>query len=197
MAYIIGNSKEKRYLIYIPQTNRWSTTSQRCKAYTTPSYEKATNILKHLPKSIRPESLSIIGNDQPVHINNTNVDSKNTCIIDDLTKINTVKSNLINRKKELADLIGQCNLEQSDILHAAEFYSFNVVDGYRIYKMLHDVRVRRRNYIEEIEQINRVLNSKLSDASIAAEKPEKQYTPRILKGLFKKEGESYHYVNYQ
>lgn len=194
MAYIIGNSKEKRYLIYIPQTNRWSTTSTRAKAYTTPSYEKATNILNHLPKSIRPNTLSVIGNDQPVHINNSNIDQKNSCVIDDLSKLNSVRSNLIKRKKELTELIGQCNLEQSDILHAAEFYTFNAVDGYRIYKMLHDIRIRRRNYIEESEQINRILDSKLTDTNIAAEKPEKQYTPRVLKGLFKKEGEKYHAI---
>lgn len=36
-----------------------------------------------------------------------------------------------------------------DVLHAIEFNSYNVRDGYKIYKLLHDLRLERRKYKDE------------------------------------------------
>ena len=36
-----------------------------------------------------------------------------------------------------------------DVLHAIEFNSYNARDGYKIYKLLHDLRIERRKYKDE------------------------------------------------
>lgn len=36
-----------------------------------------------------------------------------------------------------------------DVLHAIEFNSYNARDGYKIYKLLHDLRLERRKYKDE------------------------------------------------
>ena len=36
-----------------------------------------------------------------------------------------------------------------DVLHAVEFNSYNACDGYKIYKLLHDLRLERRKYKDE------------------------------------------------
>ena len=40
-----------------------------------------------------------------------------------------------------------------DIEHEAEFNKYNVCDGYKCYKKLHDIRVKRREAKDELEQI--------------------------------------------
>ena len=79
------------------------------------------------------------------------------------------KSELVNYDSALAQIGSFCDLHDQlvaratwveyklqevenkiqDVLHAIEFNSYNARDGYKIYKLLHDLRVERRKYKDE------------------------------------------------
>ena len=78
-------------------------------------------------------------------------------------------SDLVNYDSALAQIGSFCDLHEQlvaratwveyklqevenkiqDVLHAIEFNSYNARDGYKIYKLLHDLRVERRKYKDE------------------------------------------------
>lgn len=57
-------------------------------------------------------------------------------------------------QKELAKV----EAELCDIEHAIEFFNYNASDGYKMYKMLHDCRVRRREIKDDLRKANAVLS---------------------------------------
>ena len=79
------------------------------------------------------------------------------------------KSELVNYDSALAQIGSFCDLHDQlvaratwveyklqevedkiqDVLHAIEFNSYNARDGYKIYKLLHDLRLERRKYKDE------------------------------------------------
>ena len=79
------------------------------------------------------------------------------------------KSELVNYDSALAQIGSFCDLHDQlvaratwveyklqevedkiqDVLHAIEFNSYNARDGYKIYKLLHDLRIERRKYKDE------------------------------------------------
>ena len=79
------------------------------------------------------------------------------------------KSELVNYDSALAQIGSFCDLHDQlvaratwveyklqevenkiqDLLHAIEFNSYNARDGYKIYKLLHDLRIERRKYKDE------------------------------------------------
>ena len=63
------------------------------------------------------------------------------------------------RRTYLSNLVHKKEKEILDIEHAAEFQNLNVVQGYKIYKILHDVRLERRKYKDELCQIDMLLGS--------------------------------------
>ena len=77
-----------------------------------------------------------------------------------------------------------------DVLHAIEFNSYNARDGYKIYKLLHDLRLERRKYKDE-QIIADVMKSgfagsnwELTRARVNDLK-DRQYHVRNLEELFK------------
>lgn len=89
--------------------------------------------------------------------------------------------------------VGICDKETVDILHKIEFSHENVVGGYRLYKQLQDVRLRRRKAKDGIFYMVGLYNSK---GELILEKLDKSlkkcrhgmdgriYTPRVLTNLF-------------
>ena len=79
------------------------------------------------------------------------------------------KSELVNYDSALAQIGSFCDLHDQlvaratwveyklqevenkiqDVLHAIEFNSYNARDGYKMYKLLHDLRLERRKYKDE------------------------------------------------
>lgn len=57
------------------------------------------------------------------------------------------------RKRVLNKLMSDSDKQIVDIEHEAEFNKYNVCDGYKCYKKLHDIRVKRREAKDELEQI--------------------------------------------
>lgn len=94
---------------------------------------------------------------------------------------------LENRKQELLKELSNVDLMISDLEHYAEFYKLNASDGYNLYKMIHNVTVRRREIKNEFEEINSMKNYLKSVKTFHDElHKNRKYRPRILKDLFKK-----------
>lgn len=90
--------------------------------------------------------------------------------------------------KELA----KAEAELCDIEHAIEFFNYSASDGYKMCKMLHDCRVRRRGIKNDLHKVNVVLNTsykqKLAgEVDEAFEEVDTQtYEPRALPELFER-----------
>jgi len=80
-----------------------------------------------------------------------------------------------------------------DIEHAAEFYSLNAAQGYRLYRMLHETRLERRLRKDQIAICNIIIDSGfegLIDGTTLkriAGMDKREYKPRILEELFVEE----------
>ena len=79
-------------------------------------------------------------------------------IIELQDKINQLEQ----RKEYLKYLISKCDREISDIQHCAEFYNLNASQGYKLYKMLHNVTNKRREVKNEFNSISLILSSKIT-----------------------------------
>lgn len=86
--------------------------------------------------------------------------------------------------------MSKVDAEIEDILHAAEFYNLNAYEGYKLYKMLHDARIRRRklkDYIEIVGYVESATGKELAEnkgSKSILGKMTREYTPRVLKELF-------------
>lgn len=64
----------------------------------------------------------------------------------------------IKRQGTLASLkLSRCDKQIEDVLHAIEFQQLNVVKGYNAYKRLHELRIIRRKYKDQIFIANSIL----------------------------------------
>lgn len=100
-------------------------------------------------------------------------------------------SQLEQRKEYLKYLISKCDREISDIQHCAEFYNLNASQGYKLYKMLHNVTNKRREVKNEFNSICMILSSKITSAeinnvnkSIYGIYNNQQYSSRVFDDLF-------------
>ena len=70
-------------------------------------------------------------------------------ILDKVKEISTFTKQIEERRLYLMEMIHKTDLEIVDIEHAAEFYNLNASQGYKLYRLLHDARIKRR----ELNQI--------------------------------------------
>ena len=120
------------------------------------------------------------------------------------------KSELVNYDSALAQIGSFCDLHDQlvaratwveyklqevenkiqDVLHAIEFNSYNARDGYKIYKLLHDLRLERRKYKDE-QIIADVMKSGFTGSNWELVRTrvddlkDRQYKVRNLEELFK------------
>lgn len=116
---------------------------------------KADNALANLPKQTRNLGYRVIqisNTDKPVdfdqftHIELVNYDSA-------LTQIGSfceLHDQLVARAPWVEYKLQEVENKIQDVLHAIEFNSYNARDGYKIYKLLHNLRLERRKYKDEI-----------------------------------------------
>ena len=100
----------------------------------------------------------------------------------------------ICRQKEVAEQkITEAEKEIFDIEHAAEFYLMNASQGYNLYKMLHEARIKRRKYKDQLQNIEYIISGGMDGLIIGSTHKricgmdERQYKPRILDSLFERE----------
>ena len=123
---------------------------------------KAENALANLPKQMRNLGYFV----QQVDIPTKPADTPTKSV--DFDQLNS-ELELVNYDSALAQIGSFCDLHDQlvaratwveyklqevenkiqDVLHAIEFNSYNARDGYKIYKLLHDLRLERRKYKDE------------------------------------------------
>lgn len=150
--YVLYNNK---YYLMHNAIGQWIPTSELNEAFQFNDKTKADNALSNLPKKMRNLGYFVQQIDAP---------SKPV----DFDQFNN--SNLVNYDLALAQIGAFCDLHDQlvaratwveyklqevenkiqDVLHAIEFNSYNARDGYKIYKLLHDLRLERRKYKDEI-----------------------------------------------
>ena len=133
---------------------QWTPTPELNESFQFNDKIKADNALANLPKQMRNLGYFV----QQVDASSKPVD------FDQFTDIE-----LVNYDSALAQIGSFCDLHDQlvaratwveyklqevenkiqDVLHAIEFNSYNARDGYKIYKLLHDLRLERRKYKDE------------------------------------------------
>lgn len=165
----------------------------------------ADNIIKNqLPKALRAvfklrrcENIEKEGNIKPPDIeeihNNTEKVSENENVkrwLDKLSTLNGFAEDANKRRIELLSDLSNVDKELTDISHYIEFSNLNASQGYKVYKMEKERRVRRRSIKNEILMLNIILEKKIGEN--ATDEVRKQlealdnrtYTPRVLSELF-------------
>lgn len=185
MAYIITNGQE--YLI-----SDTTTTMNINESFKWSSINKANNVLEVMPKNLRNKGFKAVyvqSKDRQTEII-TEIDKLGYSIQEKIKEISSFSYYLEQRQKWLIRELQTVDLEIVDIEHAAEFYVLNAAQGYKIYKMLHDARIKRREIKNELEEIKYTLGTQLrSDRLNNLEKTligihNRKYSARVIKELF-------------
>ena len=171
---------------------------------------RATLFLNNSGKNIKSLGYNVIPytleNEQSQIVLNTNTEIIN----ENLENYNLSENNILNinnidnsvkayqlflqaipfKRKKYADDLDLVEKEIQDILHAIEFNKYNASDGFKIYKMLHEARCRRRKDKDMILKINIISNATMTDwtsGKVVAQfngLEKRKYEPRALTELF-------------
>lgn len=115
---------------------------------------KAENALVNLPKQTRNLGYQVKQIDSPsksVDFDQfTNVDLVNyDSTLAQIGSFCDLHDQLVARATWVEYKLQEVENKIQDVLHAIEFNSYNARDGYKIYKLLHDLRLERRKYKDE------------------------------------------------
>lgn len=113
-------------------------------------------------------------------------------VVDKAKDFITYASKLNLKKSELIEQLSDIEKEIVDIEHAIEFYTLNASEGYKMYKLLHDARKKRRSIKDEMLVIESLIPAVNIDAvqnieSKISSLGTRRYEPRTDKFLFKRE----------
>lgn len=190
MPYVICNEENNLYLF----AGKGSQTlvSGIENATTWSKINTANNVLKNISKILSSQNLKVKYVAQKNNIVSEPA-MPNELDYDILEKVNEIGSlarKAEHRKVYLLEKIQMIDLEIVDIEHAAEFYNLNASQGYQLYKMLHDARVKRRELKNELEKISLFLGTTISSDKMEnlskgiIGMDNRKYTPRVNKELF-------------
>ena len=97
----------------------------------------------------------------------------------------------IGKKRDVLNYeLSKVDNEIEDILHAAEFYNLNACEGYKLYKMLRERRIKRRKLKDYIEVVGYIEGTTGKDfagengSKSILGKESREYKPRVLNELF-------------
>ena len=156
---------------------------------------KADNALANLPKQTRNLGYRVIqisNTDKPVDFDQfadielVNYDSA----LAQIGSFCDLHDQLVARVTWVEYKLQEVENKIQDVLHAIEFNSYNARDGYKIYKLLHDLRLERRKYKDE-QIIADVMKSGFAGSNweLARTRVDdlkyRQYHARNLEELFK------------
>lgn len=97
---------------------------------------------------------------------------------------------LVKRKKMLELERLEIEREITDLYHCMEFYNLNAAKGFKIYKMMQERLIRRRQNKDETLKIDYILSGGISGLTSKNTRKKfeslenRQYQPRALKELF-------------
>lgn len=209
-TYIITNPQQTKFLYQSPNSRIQATT---CRKFATAwnTYEKALNITKTLPSTLSSERwipVSSVSPPKPISMRTAtpNTQSSVDNYIDTIINVPTTDNTSIlpttntpttsdvvqylkslnERQSSLSDRLNKLDRETQDVLHYIEFTNLNAFQGYKIYKLLQDIRQERRETKDELAQVDTIL-SQLNISQFIRELPvltNRKYVPRELPDLF-------------
>lgn len=195
MNYIIRN--KNKYLKYVSENHiTWTSTLSLAHQFT---YDKAKAILSNcIPLKIRKLCTleSVVQDDTSeksydyIQLSKTIFDSGEFDWINMCSSIGQFINQLPQYKSNLEDQYKEVELEKTDLEHYIEFFNMNASQGYKAFKMLQDIRRKRRKIKDEIMIVDILIDSTMEDYTSGRVLKringlnERKYSPRILTELF-------------
>ena len=149
--YVLYNNK---YYLMQNAIKQFVPTTELNEAFQFNDKIKAENGLANLPKQMRNLGYFVIqisNTDKPVDFDQfadielVNYDSA----LAQISSFCDLHDQLVARAPWIDHKLTEVENKIQDVLHAIEFNSYNARDGYKIYKLLHDLRLERRKYKDE------------------------------------------------
>lgn len=149
--YVLYNNK---YYLMHNAIGQWTPTPELNESFQFADKTKAENALSNLPKQMRNLGYFVQQIDapsKPVDFDQfTNVDLVNyDSALAQIGSFCDLHDQLVARATWVEYKLQEVENKIQDVLHAIEFNSYNARDGYKIYKLLHDLRLERRKYKDE------------------------------------------------
>ena len=135
---------------------QWTPTPELNESFQFSDKVKAENALSNLPKQMRNLGYFVQQIDapsKPVDFDQFNSELELVDYDSALAQIGSfcdLHNQLVARAVWVEYKLQEVEDKIQDVLHAIEFNSYNARDGYKIYKLLHDLRLERRKYKDEI-----------------------------------------------
>lgn len=151
VMYVLYNQK---YYLMHNSIGQWIPTPEVNESFQFNDKNKADNALANLPKQMRNLGYFVQQIDapsKPVDFDQfTNVDLVNyDSALVQISSFCDLHDQLVARAAWIEYKLQEVEDKIQDVLHAIEFNSYNARDGYKIYKLLHDLRLERRKYKDE------------------------------------------------
>ena len=149
--YVLYNQK---YYLMHNAIGQWTPTPELAESFQFNDKTKADNALANLPKQMRNLGYFVQQVDAPSKpLEIDGFDNSELVNYDSaLTQIGSfcdLHDQLVARATWVEYKLQEVENKIQDVLHAIEFNSYNARDGYKIYKLLHDLRLERRKYKDE------------------------------------------------
>lgn len=156
---------------------------------------KAENALSNLPKQMRNLGYFVQQIDAPSkpvdfdQFNNSDLVNYDSAL-EQIGLFCDLHDQLVARTTWAEYKLQEVENKIQDVLHAIEFNSYNARDGYKIYKLLHDLRLERRKYKDE-QIIADVMKSGFANSNWELARTrvddlkDRQYHVREMEELFK------------
>lgn len=150
--YVLYNNK---YYLMQNAIKQFVPTTELNEAFQFIDKTKAENALANLPKQTRNLGYFVIqisNTDKPVDFDQlTDIELVNyDSALAQIGSFCDLHDQLVARAPWIDHKLIEVDNKIQDVLHAIEFNSYNARDGYKIYKLLHDLRLERRKYKDEI-----------------------------------------------
>lgn len=150
--YVLYNNK---YYLMQNAIKQFVPTTELNESFQFNDKTKAENALSNLPKQMRNLGYFVQQIDapsKPVDFDqNTNFDLVDyDSALAQIGSFCDLHDQLVARATWVEYKLQEVENKIQDVLHAIEFNSYNARDGYKIYKLLHDLRLERRKYKDEI-----------------------------------------------
>ena len=190
--YVLYNNK---YYLMQNAIKQFVPTTELNEAFQFFDKTKAENALSNLPKQMRNLGYFVQQVDtptKPVDLDQcTNVDlvDYDSALVQ-IGSFCDLHDQLVARATWVEYKLQEVENKIQDVLHAIEFNSYNARDGYKIYKLLHDLRLERRKYKDE-QIIADVMKSGFAGSNWELARTrvddlkDRQYHVRNLEELFK------------
>lgn len=189
LLYIITNG---RNYLGIDSNQQITTVAKRDKAKRF-TYDKAKNVLANLDRRLKNLGYYMESDEEAnqfIEQASREDNQEINAILFQVQEFESYVQDIGKKRDTLSYELSRVDAEIEDILHAAEFYNLNACEGYKLYKMLRNARIRRRklkDYIEVVGYIEGATGKELAEGKGSKSilgKMSREYKPRVLNELF-------------